>query len=300
MTIVQKRAFLPQIEIIFDDLRLKTKESIYCDAKDTSLPSATAPFLHYHNKLEIGVCIDGIGLFYGNNMAESVQKGDIIIFLPGCAHYSKCINDMPCTCRFAYLDPEKLLFSLFHQNKHAAEMLSTAFCYDLPAVIRKGDFPEIHTLLTILLRDLFSGDKQRDLLAALHLGEFLIKIPKFFKKSENSVALRQNTDDKIGLVEAFIATHYGESITSDMLCNICFLSESQLRRRFKETYGTSPMQYLRNLRCNIAGRLLLHTDLSVADISEMVGYGDISSFYRHFVTVHGMSPSLFRQNKNAQ
>ena len=102
-------------------------------------------------------------------------------------------------------------------------------------------------------------------------------------------------DNPITLVESFISSYYYENITAEKLCNICFLSESQLRRRFKAIYGTSPMQYLKNLRCTIGARLLLQTGLSVAEISAKIGYADVSVFYRHFVKIFGISPTEYKK-----
>ena len=290
---MRKRANLSEIDIIFENFE-ESKDTIRFDDCPVGLPSEMA-FLHYHSKIEMGICTEGVGIFYGNNLAESVNPGDIILFLPGRAHYSQNVGEPVCRCRFAYLDAKELLFLIFQENRRVADLLCDAFSYQVPAVIRKKEFPHIYTLLHTTLEDIFSNTPDSNLLCALHLSEFLIKIPKTFTKNENSTDNTPNSSDAISVVEAFISSHYYENITSDRLCNICFLSESQLRRRFKATYGVSPMQYLKNLRCNIAGSLLIHTDLPVADIAQKVGYYDVSELYRHFSALFEMSPSSYRQ-----
>jgi AraC-like DNA-binding protein len=60
----------------------------------------------------------------------------------------------------------------------------------------------------------------------------------------------------------------------------------------------SPLGYLNRLRCKIGGELLRHTDLTVAAVSDNVGYENASDFYRHFIATYGMSPSEFRERNS--
>jgi AraC-like DNA-binding protein len=50
------------------------------------------------------------------------------------------------------------------------------------------------------------------------------------------------------------------------------LSRSQLARSFAATVGTSPMAYLRQMRVERMARLLVSTDLSVAEAARSVGW----------------------------
>lgn len=291
---MQKQSFFSTKDIIFENFEINSKESVVYDEQIVELPRETMPFLHYHNRLEIGICIDGVGIFYGRNTTEGVKPDDIVIFFPGKAHYSQSV-DIPCRCRFAYIDSKALLFSLFQEDRRVYEMLTDAFKKEVPAVIRRNEYPGIHNLLKIMLEDIFSEIKHSELITALHLSELLLKISQIFPEVEQQEREQLQEGDVISLVEAFICTHYSENITADILCNISFLSESQMRRRFKKVYGLSPMRYLRKLRTKIASRLLVHTDLSIAVIAQKVGYGDVSEFYRHFVAEFDMAPSLYRR-----
>ena len=292
---MQKRAFYTENDIIFENFE-ESKDIIRFDQGVAFLPKENEPFLHYHSKIEIGICLEGTGIFYGKGFAESINQGDIVFFLPGKTHYSQSVSEMGCGCRFAYLEPRELLFLVFQENKRATDLLSEAFGYDVPAIIRKNEYPHIYNILKATLEDVFAGGENTNLLCALHISELLLKIPECFDKIKAQTAdAPQKPQDKIALVEAFISSRYNEDITSDMLCNICYLSESQLRRRFKATYGLSPLKYLHNLRCSIAGSLLIRTDLTVADISQRVGYCDVSEFYRHFVARFKVAPTLYRK-----
>lgn len=58
----------------------------------------------------------------------------------------------------------------------------------------------------------------------------------------------------------------------DALAGEVHLSRSQLARSFDATIGTSPMAYLRQMRVERMARLLVSTDLSVAEAARSVGW----------------------------
>lgn len=59
----------------------------------------------------------------------------------------------------------------------------------------------------------------------------------------------------------------------------------------------SILQYLRQLRMEEAGKLLLHTKKNVGEIASEVGYTDMKHFYRLFKSYYGMSPKDYRNKQ---
>lgn len=59
---------------------------------------------------------------------------------------------------------------------------------------------------------------------------------------------------------------------------------------------TSYMALLQDTRSNLARQLLSKRDLSISEISFMLGYSDIGNFSRSFKKITGLSPQEFRQN----
>ena len=283
--------------MVFESMEPTGTKPLRFDEHTVPLPKDSEPFLHYHDRIEIGICTSGLGLFYGRNFAESVKPGDLVLFFPGCAHYSRSVEEAPCLCRFAYLEPHTLLNHLFGNNARIRDVLRDGLCYELPAVIRRHEHPDFYDAIRVLLEDLFFHESpDTELLCTLQLCEFLLKLPRRFQKSAQARDPSPvSWDNPMFQVEAFIASHYYEDISAETLCGICFLSESQLRRRFKASYGIPPMQYLKELRCTIGAKLLLQTDLPVADIASKVGYADVSAFYRHFVHKFGASPTEYKK-----
>jgi transcriptional regulator GlxA family with amidase domain len=73
------------------------------------------------------------------------------------------------------------------------------------------------------------------------------------------------------------------------------VSTRTLLRRFKAETGGSPLDFLQASRVERAKELLESTTLGVAEVMDRVGYADLSTFRRLFVTAVGMSPASYRR-----
>ncbi|MCA9950569.1 MAG: response regulator [Anaerolineales bacterium] len=73
------------------------------------------------------------------------------------------------------------------------------------------------------------------------------------------------------------------------------LSQSHFSSQFKVKMKMSYVKYLTAIRLDEAKKLLLTTDHSIAGISEMVGYPNVTNFYRHFRSHTKMTPAAYRE-----
>lgn len=71
-------------------------------------------------------------------------------------------------------------------------------------------------------------------------------------------------------------------------------SRYHFARRFQESEGIPPAEFLRNERMSLAARALAETDLQIAVIAEKCGYLDPSYFTKVFRRVYGIPPKAFR------
>ena len=100
----------------------------------------------------------------------------------------------------------------------------------------------------------------------------------------------------IDTVKHYVDAHYAEEITLTDICGKHFYSLQYVSARFKEVCGCTFEQYLRQLRIQRAGELLLTTTLSVGEVAERCGYTSPRSFRRAFADVTGVPPTLFKKN----
>ncbi|MCX4849527.1 helix-turn-helix transcriptional regulator [Streptomyces sp. NBC_00893] len=92
-----------------------------------------------------------------------------------------------------------------------------------------------------------------------------------------------------------IRERYSEPLTLDDLADAASVSKFHFLRVFSRVVGVTPGRYLSAVRLYEAKRLLSATKLTVAEVSERVGYGSPGSFARRFTESVGMSPTQYRR-----
>ena len=99
----------------------------------------------------------------------------------------------------------------------------------------------------------------------------------------------------VDIVKNYVEQHFAENITLTEICEKNFYSVSYVSRKFKEATDCSFEQYLRQIRINKAGEMLLDTSISVSDIAEKCGYASVRTFSKAFMLVTGKTPLEFRK-----
>jgi AraC-like DNA-binding protein len=97
-----------------------------------------------------------------------------------------------------------------------------------------------------------------------------------------------------------IHRNHGESIISKELAEIAGLSVSQFERRFSDSFGVSPRQYLLRIRIEAAARLLASTEQTVSEIAFACGFHDHAHLSKTFRKVMHVSPTSYRAANRLQ
>ena len=78
------------------------------------------------------------------------------------------------------------------------------------------------------------------------------------------------------------------------LASYCGYSPAYFSRVFKQYVGDSPITYLNRLRISEARSLMFNANLSLSDISQIVGFENLSTFTEAFKKCSGERPKAFR------
>ncbi len=101
--------------------------------------------------------------------------------------------------------------------------------------------------------------------------------------------------EQIRPVLAYVDGHCCDSITLDDVAELVHVSPSRVRHVFKDVTGVGFKEYVTQVRVAEAKRLLLGTDLSVAEIARAVSYTNLHQFYKVFYRSCSMSPGEYRR-----
>ena len=98
-------------------------------------------------------------------------------------------------------------------------------------------------------------------------------------------------------VSDYIGVSYVQGFTLDQIAGDLGYSKTYLCTAFREQAGQSIMDYLKYVRVRHAVELLCGTDLSLSEISELVGFKNVSHFGSVFKKKTEMSPGQMRQRE---
>ena len=102
-------------------------------------------------------------------------------------------------------------------------------------------------------------------------------------------------DRRIELIISRFETDTSSSWDTKTLAAMVSLSPSRFRHLFKHETGTSPAQYLKDVRLRKAEVMLRTTFLSVKQIVKQVGIRSNSHFVHDFRKIHGVTPTAYRR-----
>ena len=95
---------------------------------------------------------------------------------------------------------------------------------------------------------------------------------------------------------SYIITNYNQQLTIDELSKNAGFSRTAFIKRFRETTGKSPKQFITGVRISEAKKLL-GSNLSITKIAEKTGFYDSAHFMKTFTAVTGISPSEYRSTE---
>ncbi len=97
----------------------------------------------------------------------------------------------------------------------------------------------------------------------------------------------------------YIRDHYARPISLDRLAKLAAVNKTKLITVFKELLGTTPLQYINQLRLQKAKELLINTDINISEVARVAGFRSIHYFSRIFKDKVHCSPKEFR-SQNAK
>lgn len=290
---MQLSANTTSLQSISAPVSLSDTEPLIFDKRHLPLPAKDITFMHCHNCCELGIVIKGNGLFTVENKVYSVGVDDIIFIPNGTKHYSKSLDpDNKARCRFIYFDAERLLDVIGISDKDKITELLSKLKSAQPIL----NFHDVrYGALRRFVDEVFDNSGGDLSLCGVYFYEYLLKL-----KNDEPIKTNTTHDSAMENVVRYMTLHYGEDITTEQLAGLCFLSKSQLNRRFTAAYGISPIQWLNRFRVYSAKELLKNTDYPITEISVKSGFKNTSDLYRHFKSRLGVSPKQYRSSNEVK
>lgn len=129
---------------------------------------------------------------------------------------------------------------------------------------------------------------EHELMSQLSIGEQVIGKVDDIRKQKTKI----NLDDIKQYLDEYATS---PNISLEVIAKKYFVSKEYLTTAFKKKYGCNVTEYIISSRMEKAKQLVTTTTLQYKTIAEMIGYEDVSYFYRVFKKYYGCSPGTIRK-----
>ena len=129
--------------------------------------------------------------------------------------------------------------------------------------------------------------------------ELLLYLSKIEFISQNKLAEYQfELTETIRKIHDQLLQHMEQRITIEELSRQYLINPTTLKNVFKSVYGTSIAAHIKEHRMRQAARMLIESNLNIAEIAQAVGYDSQSKFTAAFKTYFKILPKEYRKNNS--
>ena len=131
--------------------------------------------------------------------------------------------------------------------------------------------------------------------------ELLLYLTKMeFTPQNKLVEYQFELTETIRKIHDRLLRHMEQRITIEELSRQYLINPTTLKNAFKSVYGTSIAAHIKEHRMRLAARMLIESNLNIAEIAQAVGYDSQSKFTTAFKAYFKVLPREYRKNKTKQ
>ncbi|GAB6930238.1 hypothetical protein JCM10914A_42210 [Paenibacillus sp. JCM 10914] len=191
---------------------------------------------------------------------------------------------------------EMLLDNIYDENfrkRNVSPSIQKLLLYEMAGSLLKlkeqlslEDEMHVHTLL----HQMIDMDNTVEVFRFMRQRYTWISKQLLLRKKSRNVQLMEN-------IQQYIQYHYGNpNLNLDTIADHVGISRVYLSKFFKEQTNTNFSDYLESLRMEKACAMLRETEITVSEITRQSGYSSTNTFSRAFKRIHGINPTMYRDN----
>lgn len=260
----------------------------------------TPAFWHKHDFFELLFVLNGTCTNTILSQEVYMQTGDICILSPDTIHAVSAFSNTALLLNILIRKStfENAFIGLLEGNDILSDFFKRAFYHttSIPYLL-------FHTGNDIFLKQYvteayseYNGKKRykRQMLNAL-LSQFFITLFRNHEQDLELPNLRLKTsEENLMYILRYMQEHY-TTVSLKELAAFFNYSERQLQRILQNATGMTFMENIQKQKMTKAADLLAHSNLSIANISEQVGFASLNNFRKIFQKHYHMTPSEFRK-----
>ena len=168
----------------------------------------------------------------------------------------------------------------------------------LPELIHIRGHRRLRSLVELIADESSSGRPAGEFIVARLIEALLVEAIRSAEGLTPSKGLvRGLADQRVSGCIAQLHQNPGKAWTVTQLAEIASLSRSAFYHRFRQTVGTTPMNYLLRWRMALAMRMLRERTGNISAIADRVGYSSASTFTVAFTKFAGVPPGRYARQQ---
>jgi len=156
--------------------------------------------------------------------------------------------------------------------------------------------PKMQRLLNEICTSNVTGPMRNLMLQSRILELLALQMEQFQSPLPIHQDVRYDEAEKLFQLKTYLDANFLTELNLSQLSRICLLNEFKVKKGFKLLFGITVFNYLKKLRMEYAGNLLLDSSLSVDETADILGYEHAQHFSAAFKKYMGVSPSHFQHN----
>jgi len=161
--------------------------------------------------------------------------------------------------------------------------------HNITPVMRAVLYQLLHCPYCGMTRQLFLEGKAMELLSH--------KMEQLSSGAASRVPMKSSDTERIHQAAQLLVHDLEHPPNIMTLANSVGLNRDKLHRCFRQVFGLSPFEFLRNQRLQAAMVLLQDSEINVTQAAMMVGYSNMSYFTRSFKSMFGITPSQLQKSQ---
>lgn len=263
------------------------------------------PFYTY-NCINLNYIYSGQCTYYIDDKEVVLKKGDICIFDRGTVRTKMVTgyNDIIINIILREDYFKNTIQIMQSQNllaQFVAKTLETNTSHDNYIIFYSSKNEKIPELFNEILFEYYEKKNYASQVIQSYLSIIMIELLRSYQDNNNLglVQFSNSNSSQILQMIAFIENNYVQCTLEDLSKEFGYHEKyicSLLKKQYNKTFKQIQTEY----RIKYASRYLIHSDLTIQEISQKVGFNNLNQFYKIFDKFYHTTPSKYRKtNKEA-
>lgn len=227
----------------------------------------------------------------GGRRLNQVEKGIYCYINTQKKTYTYCEGGKPVRFTKVILFPKYFNTYLRLHDANSTTLLDSARDY----LLKNPNLPELNFVFQ-QIRDCQAEGHTLKIYLESKVMELLSLVVKGIEQEQKHISVKLDYKDIRNLKKTVtvMKNNLAAYPSGEELARIAGMSPARYQLAFRKHYGTSPYEYLKELRLNQALLLLKNSDYGIATIAAKVGYHNSGHFAKLFKKAYGLGPREYR------